>query len=57
MRACDADILQQLGQFYQTNGSRARLNEELGQQLLQQLRSAEESLPPQPEQKLLPFTF
>lgn len=50
-----ADTIQQLGQFYQANGARARLGEELGSQLLEQLHAAEQSLPELPEQKLFPF--
>ena len=50
-----ADTIQQLGQFYQANGARARLSEELGSSLLDQLHRAEGALPALPEQKLFPF--
>ncbi|GAB4820470.1 hypothetical protein N2152v2_007516 [Parachlorella kessleri] len=52
-----SDTIQQLGRFYQTNGVRARLSQDVGSQLLRQLHQAEEALPPLPEQKLLPFPF
>ncbi len=48
--------IQQLGAFYSTNGQRARLSSEVGQQLLDILDAAEAALPKQDKKPaLLPF--
>lgn len=46
-----AATLQQLGQYYQKNGARARMPKDTGNSLLSKLNAAEASLPPEEKKK------
>jgi len=46
-------MLQQLGSYYQKNGSRSRMSKDVGGSLLDKLKAAEASLPPVETQRLV----
>jgi len=47
--------IQELGQFYQKNGQRARMNLSTGKSILDHLEAAEVALPEREEPKRFPF--